>query len=145
MAVAVVAILVSGCGGDSGTASDSASLSQAEYVKEGNKICAERKKAWDAGVASYEKEVKAKKGADPREIAEQALDESIIPALSQELEAFEELGAPVGKEKQVNKFLKNLSKPIQNVEKEGVDGITEAGFGKVAQEAKALGLTCPPK
>jgi hypothetical protein len=142
-AAALVAVLVSGCGGDS----EAATLTKAEYVKQADAICAERKKEWTSDLASYKKKVKEENASsDPdkqAELAEDVLDESLLPALQKQLESLEELGPPAGKEKQVDKMLKSLSNGIENIEKGGLKALVSEGFEDFAGEAKALGVNCP--
>lgn len=136
--------LVGGCGGGSGTSS---SLTKAEFTKQANEICATRKKEWKTDLASYEKEVVAQKaGSDPeaqKELAEDVLEESMLPSLQKQLDALEELGAPEEIEKQVDKMLKSLSSGVEGVEKNGVESLAGSGFENFLREAKALGVTCP--
>jgi transketolase len=140
----VLAAFVSGCGGGS---DDSSSLTKAEYTKQADEICAKRKKEWKSDLASYEKEVVEKKAtSDPevqKELAESLLQESMLPALQEQLKALEELSAPEEIEKQAEKMLKSLSSGVGGVEKEGVESLTSSGFAKFEKESKALGVTCP--
>jgi hypothetical protein len=140
----VIAVLVSGCGGGSDSSS---SLTKAEYAEQADAICAERKKEWQASLASYQKEVEDKKATnDPevqKEVAEGVLKDSMLPALSKQLEGLEELNAPQSIEKQVDKMLKSLSAGIEKIEKDGVESLVESGFAEFGEDAKAAGVTCP--
>ena len=144
LGMVVLAAFVSGCGGGSDTSS---SLTKAEYVKQADAICAERKKEWDASLASYQQEVKEKKATnDPevqREVAEGVLQDSMLPALSDQLDSLEELDAPEAIEKQADKMLKSLSAGIQELEEKGVESLLESGFAEFGEDAKAAGVTCP--
>ncbi len=140
MAAAVAVAVLSGCGGDS----EAASLTKAEYVEQANEICAERKQEWDSALASYRKE--AQNAGDnvklQRELAEKALADSMLPALKQQLESFEDLGAPEGKEKQAEKMVKSLSEAVQEIEKKGTQAVGEYALFDFEKEAEALGVNC---
>lgn len=142
LGIVVLAAVVSGCGGGSEA---SASLTKAEFVKQAEEICAERKGVWDDATASYQKEVKEKNAeSNPkvqRELAEEVLEDSMLPALEQQLESLEGLGAPEGKEKQVEKMLKSFSKQMETIESPA--DLLETGFGDFEEEAEDLGVSCP--
>ena len=144
MGVVALAVLVSGCGGGSGTSS---SLTKSEYTKQADEICAKRKNEWKSDIAGYEKEVVEKKASnDPeaqKELAEVALKESMLPSLQEQLKELEELDAPEEIEKQAEKMVASLSSGVEGVEKEGVESLVGSGFSKFGKEAKALGVTCP--
>jgi hypothetical protein len=141
--IVVFAALVSGCGEDSATSS---SLTKAEFVKQANAICAKRKQAWQTGLASYEKEVKAQNAENEIEaqveIAEGVMKESMLPALQEQLKSLEGLSAPEGSEKQVAKMLQNLSKGLKRVEKAGVKDMASVELTNFEDEAQKLGVTC---
>lgn len=144
VAALVLGVVGIGCGGGDDSSS---TLTKAEYTKQANQICAKRKKEWESDLASYEKEVTAKKATgDPeaqKEIAESVLQDSMLPALQEQLKALEALEAPEGVEKQVEAMLASLSSGVEGVEKEGVESLTGTGFAKFGKESEALGVTCP--
>jgi chromosome segregation ATPase len=139
-AVALV-VLMSGCGGGGG----SDSLTKAEFVKQANEICAERKDAWDSALASYKKEAEKKNVVGDlkaeKELAEGVLQDSMLPALEKQLESLEDLGQPEGKEQQAEKMVKTLSKEVNSI-KSPAD-VLETGFKDFEEEAEALGVKCP--
>jgi hypothetical protein len=143
----VVGIMVLTVGAGCGSGGDSSTVTKAEFTKQANAICAKRKKEWQTTLASYEKEVKEKNVTGnvkaQTEIAEDLLDESMLPALQGQLEGLEDLGAPEGKEKQVEKWLDDLSKGVEQVEKNGVKSLVATGFEDFAKSSKELGVTCP--
>lgn len=143
LGIVVLGALVSGCGG--GGSDSSSSLTKAEYVKQADAICAERKKEWNAALASYRKKAEAKNAVGntkvEKELAEDVLEGLMLPALEKQLESFEELGAPKGKEKQAEKMVKNLSKEVNSI-KTPTD-VIEGGFADFEEEAEDLGVSCP--
>jgi hypothetical protein len=142
MVVVMLGTVGIGCGGGG---DESSSLTKAEYVKQADSICAERKKEWEETTASYKKEVEAKKAeSNPdlqKELLEEALTDSMLPALEQQLESLEGLSAPEGKEKQVEKMLASFSKQLDSI-KVPTD-LLETGFTEFEEEAKGLGVSCP--
>jgi hypothetical protein len=138
----VIAVLVGGCGEGSEASS---TLTKAEFVEQADAVCAKRKKEWQDAVVSYEKAVRAKgaqeKPAVQREIADELMRDSMLPALDDQLEQLEELGAPEGSDTQVEKMLQALSGGIRKAEDEGVKALLTE-FATFEKQAKALGLTC---
>jgi PAB1-binding protein PBP1 len=140
---ALVLALGVGCGGGG----DSPTVSKAEFTQQANAICAKRKKEWQTSIDSYEKQVKEKKAfTDVKaqtEIAQNLLDESMLPAMQDQLQSLEDLGAPDGSEEQVEKWLNTLAKTVKEVEEKGVKSLTSSGFQEFAKQSKDLGVTCP--
>ena len=152
MAVAVgvlaVAVLGAGCG-DDGESTASASVTKAQFTKEANSICAERRKEQTAAFENYGKEVQAasKDGEAAakaeRKVANELIEEKILPSLEDQLDQMEELGAPTGDEAEIARMLNNLSKGIEELEEGGVRKLVEGGsLLDFQKEAKAYGLKC---
>jgi hypothetical protein len=142
LGAAVLIGAISGCGGDSEA---SESLTKAEYVKQADAICAERKDDWDAAMASYRKEAEEKNAVGntkvERELAEGVLQDEMLPALENQLESLEDLGQPEGKEKEAEKMVTSLAKDVESIEAPG--DVLQAGFGDFEEAAKDLGISCP--
>ncbi|HEY5942168.1 MAG TPA: hypothetical protein VIT89_04825 [Solirubrobacterales bacterium] len=140
----MIAALFGGCGEGSEASS---SLTKAEFVKQADAVCAKRKTEWQDAVVSYEKEVRAKgaqeEPAVQREIADELMRDSMLPALKGQLEQLEKLEAPEGSETQVKKMLQALSGAIRKVEDEGAKALSEATFATFEEQADTLGVTCP--
>jgi len=152
MAVAVgvlaVAVLGAGCG-DDGESTASASVTKAQFTKEANSICAEREKEQKAAFENYGKEVRAvsKDGeVTPkmeREVANELIEEKIIPSLEDQLDQMEELGAPAADEAEITRMLKSLSQAIEELEEGGVRKLVEGGkLNDFKKQASAYGLSC---
>jgi hypothetical protein len=141
--VAVLAMLAGGCGEGSETSSN---LTKAEFVEQADAACAKRKKEWQKAAAAYAKEIEAK-GAEgtpavQRQVAEGTLRESLLPAFKDQLEQLENLGAPVGREKQVDKMLRTLATGIRELEDKGLERLLETKLATFDKQAKPLGITC---
>jgi hypothetical protein len=141
--VVVLAAVLGGCGGGSDTSSD---LTKAEFVKQANAICTERQKEWQASIADYKKKVKEENvsegSAAQEELVEELVQDSMVPAFSDQLRALEELGAPEAIEDQVDKMLKSLSKAIEGFEDNGAASLSERDFPNFINAAKDVGVTC---
>lgn len=143
LGVVVLAAAVAGCGGGSDTSSD---LTKAEFVKQANAICAERHKEWQASIADYKKKVTEENvsegSAAQKELVEELVQDSMVPALSDQLRALEELGAPEAIEDQVDKMIKRLSKAIEGFEENGAKSLGERDYPNFIYAARAIGVTC---
>ena len=145
LGVVAIALLVGGCGEGSEASS---SLTKAEFVKQADAACAERKEKWKGALASYRKEVKAK-GVENEleaqlEIANELVRDSLLPALNSQLEQLEELGVPEGSsEKQYEKMLQALSSGSRDLEDKGAEALAESKFATFEKHAQALGVSCP--
>ena len=64
-ALGAVALIVAGCGSDSSTTDSTASLTKAEYLKQGNAICAAGNKEINAGFEKFFEENEFSKKNQP--------------------------------------------------------------------------------
>lgn len=146
-------VLVVGCGGgDSSTAADggdSTTITKVEFTKQADAVCASGKDARTAIFADYSKDVKAASNgkADPsleRKLANEMIDESLIPSMTAQLEEMEELGSPAADEAKVADMTKALSLGIEDLEKDGVQALVGGtNLGAFQKAAQAYGLNCP--
>jgi hypothetical protein len=143
VAAAVIgAALVAGCGSGSDASSE---VTKAQFTKEAEAICAERKKDWDAEAAAFTKEAEAEgeiSFQESRERTDEFLSTTIIPILEDELTALEELDVPEGDEAKVEKMLKSRSRGIQELKDKGQDALFSEPLKNFEKEAKAYGLNC---
>jgi hypothetical protein len=147
VAIGLVAALA-GCGGGGGGDETSSQLTKAEFAKQGNEICAQRKKEWESDLVSFNKKFgnpkKPPNQVEKRETAEDLLQETLLPAMIDQQESLEDLGAPEGKQKQYDAMMKSLSEVIASLEKDGVGALLEGEYSKFSKEAEEdLGLNCP--
>jgi hypothetical protein len=146
--VLAVAILGAGCG-DDGESTASASVTKAQFTKEANSICAERGKEQKAAFENYGEEVRAasKDGeVTPkmeRKVADELIEETIIPSLEDQLDQMEEIGAPAADEAEIARMLRSLSLGIEELKEGGVRMLVEGGkLMDFKNEASAYGLNC---
>jgi len=143
--VAVMSMCVAlamGCGGEDDA---SAGVTKAEFTKEAEAVCAERKKDWDKAIAGYTKEASETEFSDAKERArtEVFLDEELLPILQTELKSLEGLDVPAEDEEQVESMLKSRTQGIEKLEDKGAAALFyEEPFSTFEKEAKKYGLDC---
>lgn len=96
-AVAAAAILVAGCGSgsDSIGSETTGSLTKAEFVKQGNAICAKGSKEIKEGFEKFVKENGLSKTKAPAKVVqEEAVETVLIPRIRKEIEDIRALGPP---------------------------------------------------
>jgi hypothetical protein len=139
--VSVLALvgLVTGCGGGGG---DDEPLTKAEYVKQGNVICAEGLDELRATLKTYVKEFKA----DPsNEAAKRAdlVESTVLPTFKTEVEGLSELRPPSADEDEITAMLERFEKGIEEGEEDPANflGSTDNKIVKAVETAQAYGLT----
>jgi hypothetical protein len=136
-ALAAIALIAAGCGSDDSTTDSTASLTKAEFVKQGNAICDAGNQEINAG---FEKALP--KGKEPSKAElDEAMETVLIPSITKQIEEIRALGAPEGEEEAVEDFLVGAEEELEKGEEEPASLATEASFKKTSQEAKAIGLT----
>ena len=136
-----VALVVAGCGSSSDT---TASLTKAEFVKQGNAICAAGNKEINAEFEKFFKEGEFGKKKQPTQAQfEEGAEEIVVPSIRKQIDGLSELSAPEGEEQQFEALLENAEGQLEKGE-EDPSLLTEESnhlFASVNKEAKALGLT----
>jgi hypothetical protein len=144
-AVAVVVIgaaFVVGCGDDG---EGSSSVTKAEFIKEAEAICKERKEEWDAVAAAFTEKTEAEGEVGFKKAQERTnafVRASILPLLEEEQAALEDLETPEGDEAKIETMLQNRSRGLEKLEDKGAEGLLERPFLVFEKEAKAYGLSC---
>jgi hypothetical protein len=143
-AVMAFAAIVAGCGSSSSSTESTASLSKAEFVKQGNAICEAGNKEINAGFEEFakEREFSKTKQPSPAEIEEGA-EEIVVPSIRKQIDQIKALGAPEGEEEQVEAFVENAETQLEKGEEDASLLADESKhlFASVNEEGKALGLT----
>lgn len=147
--LAAIAALVAGCGSSSSEESSStestATISKAEFLKQGNKICAEGNREIEEGFNAFSKEENLSEKTRPTNAQlEKAANTVIIPSVRGQIEALRALGKPEGDQGEVDGILANAEAALEEVEAEptliAMEGSKEP-FATVNKEASAYGLT----
>lgn len=138
------ALLVAGCGSDSSTGDTTASITKAEFVKQGNAICKEGNEEIEGEFEKFAKENNLSEKKAPTEAQlEEAAEQFLIPAITRQVEGLRALGAPSGEEEKVNTLLDNAETALEEVEEDPslLSGENSEPFEDVNKEARAVGLT----
>jgi hypothetical protein len=142
-ALAGLALLATGCGGsDDGTTT--ASLTKAEFVKQGNAICQAGNEEINSEVESFAEENGLSGNDQPTaEQLEELATDILIPSVSKQVGEVRDLGAPSGAEQEADRFLNHAEKVVEEVEADPtlVTEVKTSPFESVNKEAAALGLT----
>lgn len=145
-ALAALALVAAGCGDsdDDGTTDSGPALTKAEFVKQGNAVCAAGNKEIQKGFEEFTEESGLKQNEEPSEAQfEEVADDVLVPAVSKQVEGLRDLGVPEGDEGEVDQLLTNAEDALGEIEDDpskisGEDGDPFAGVNK---EARAYGLT----
>ena len=150
-ACAAIAMIVGGCGGgddttDTTASTDSTELTKAQFVKQGNAICAKANEELNKEVEKFFKETglgekQSPSAAELKKVAE----EFVTPIVGRQVDELRELGAPAGEEKQVEKILTAAEEGIEKSEEEPESLLAgeNSAFGKANELAIDYGLkTC---
>ncbi len=137
--IALAAVLgIAGCGGDDET---SASLTRAEYVKQGNAVC---KKAQDERTKALEEAIKTAKPGEELDKAgkENLVDTALVPQYQEMAKGLDELGTPEGDEAKAEDLVEAMEKSLKDVEAEPLEAFeTVKQFAKANAIAEDFGLT----
>jgi hypothetical protein len=137
-AVMAFAAIAAGCGSSDSTTDSTASLTKAEFLKQGNAICAAGNKEINAGFE--ELSFDEKKGPTEAQIEEVAED-TVVPSVTKQIGEIRDLGFPSGEEETYETFLDNAEAAVEEVEEDpsSVAGNSDP-FADVNKEANAIGL-----
>jgi hypothetical protein len=142
-ATALVGVLVAGCG-SSDDSESTASLSKAEFVKQGNAICSKGNAKLESEFEDFADEHNFKKNKKPSEAEfEEATETILIPGISNQVEEIRALGTPEGDEGEVDELLTGAEEAVEEGEEDPV-GFAEGESPKlkeVNKQAREYGLT----
>jgi hypothetical protein len=146
LAAAALTLIVVGCGGsDEGTngSETTASLSKAEFIKEGNAICAEGNQAAEAEVEEFLKDKNLPANEAPSEASlVEAVEQVFLPNIRQQLDELRALGVPSGDREQVEEMFEAIEKALQKGEENPNSLLVEGGgpFTEANKLAREYGL-----
>jgi hypothetical protein len=141
-ALAALALIVAGCGGGSDSTESTTSLSKAEFVKQGNAICAKGNEEIEEGFEEFGKEhgLSEKKEPSKAEL-EEAVETVVVPKITKELESIRALGPP---DEEAEAALDAAEEALEKGEEDPSQFFKEenAGpFAKANKLAREYGLT----
>jgi len=144
-ALAVLATLVAGCGGGGGGTESASSLSKAEFVKQGNAICAKGSKEIGEAFEKYGKEHDFSNSKQPSKAEqEEAIEAIVIPRIRKEIEGIRALGIPAEGGAEAEAVLDAAEEALEKGEEDPSLMLKEesAGpFAKVNKLSREFGLT----
>jgi hypothetical protein len=131
-ACALVATAAIGCGGD-----DDEALTKAEFLKQGNAICAKGNKEIDAGANKTFEKGKQPSKAQITKFAE----DTLIPSVESQIDQLRDLKPPSADEDQVNKILDEAESALDETKDDpSVFATNKDPFKKANSLAGAYGL-----
>ena len=144
---ALIAVLAAGCGSsdDSTTGgSDEGSLSKAEFVKQGNQICAQGSKDINVEFEEFTQENGISETKAPaKDVQEEAVEEILIPSIGRQIDEVKALGTPEGDEGEVEALIVAEEEVLEEAEEDPI-ALLEGGSAKEKEAnklASAYGLT----
>jgi hypothetical protein len=143
VAVAAIAMIVAGCGGSSDSSESTSSLTKAQFVKQGNAICAKGNKEIQEGFEEFEKEVGSQNKQPTKAQLTEAIETIVLPAVRQQVEGVKALGAPSGEEAEVEAITDSAEEAVEKGEEDPAALTTEKAdpFAKANKLAREYGLT----
>lgn len=145
VALTALALIVAGCGsGGSGSSSteSTSSLTKAEFVKQGNAICAKGSKEINEGFEEFVKERGLSKTKKPsKAVREEAVETVLIPKIREQVESMRALGPP---DEEAEAVLDAAEEALEKGEEDPILFLEEesAGpFAKVNKLSREYGLT----
>jgi hypothetical protein len=145
-AIAALAIVVAGCGGGSDSSSSEGStsaLTKAEFVKQGNAICAKGNEAIEEGFEKWVKENHLSQKQEPTKAQlTQASEEVLIPNVRKEITDIRALGLPQEGAEEADAVLTAAEKGLEEGEEEPTVLANESSpaFAEANKLAREFGL-----
>jgi hypothetical protein len=141
VAVAAIAMIVAGCGGGSDSSESTSSLTKAEFVKQGNAICAKGNKEIQEGFEEFEQEVGQKQPTKAQ--LSEAIETIVLPAVRNQVEGIQELEPPSGEEAKVEAITDSAEEALKEGEEDPASLTSEKAdpFAKANEMANEYGLT----
>jgi len=142
--VVAIGVLIAGCGGSSDNGSESSTLTKAEFLKQGNAICAKGNDEIEAGFESFVQQHHMKKNQRPTAAELKGVaEEVLVPIISRQVKEIRALGTPEGDEQKVEGFLTAAEEALEKAE-QNPSILTQENndpFEAVNKKAASYGLT----
>jgi hypothetical protein len=139
--LAALAMIVVGCGGSSDSSESTSSLTKAEFVKQGNAICAKGNKEIQEGFEEFEQEVGSQKQPTKAQLTE-AIETIVLPGVGKQVEGIKALPAPDGEAAEVEAITDAAEEALEKGEEDPAALTTEKAdpFAKANELANEYGL-----
>jgi hypothetical protein len=145
-AFAAISLIVAGCGGGGDSTDSTASssgLTKAEFLKQGNAICAKGEKELNEEFEKFAEEENLSENKPPTEAQlTKATEEFFLPIIKEQVEGIRGLSPPEGEEQQVDKVLSAAEDGIEKAEEDpaSLANEKEDPFAKANELANEYGL-----
>jgi len=139
-----IALVAAGCGGGGDTTATTVALTKAEFLKQGNQICAEGNKEINAGFEEFLKTNNIKHNQEPTAAQKTEIAETVLlPSVTKQVEGVGNLTPPSGEEEQVEEIITAAEEAIEKGEEDPASLVTEGSgpFAKANKLAGDYGLT----
>jgi hypothetical protein len=143
--VLAIALIAAGCGGGNDTTGTTASLTKAEFLKQGNQICNEGNKEINAGFEEFLKKNNLSHHQKPTLAQREEVAETVVlPGVAKQVEGVKNLGAPSGEEEKVDAIIAAAEEGLEKAEEDPAAFVNEEGgdpFKEADKLTSAYGLT----
>jgi hypothetical protein len=135
-------LALAGCGGDSDSESQPASLSKAQYIKQADVICKKTEKRQRKLLTQFS--IKNNGTPEDQKGLEKAISYAALPPMQEEIKELKELSDPAEKAAEAKAYVKALEKGLEAAEREPGTMLLEPGaFTKAEEIGKKFGFaTC---
>jgi hypothetical protein len=142
-ALAALALIVAGCGGGSSSTESTSSLSKAEFLKEGNAVCAKGNEEIEETFESFAKEHNLSEKNPPSEDELQEVASEILPIISNQIEGVRDVGIPSEGGQGIEDALNAAEEALEEAEEDptAFTGEKDDPFKKANKMATEVGLT----
>jgi len=141
--VLAIAAVATGCGSSNDNGS-TASLTKAEFVKQGNAICRKGNAQIESEFEKFAEEHHLGKHQKPsKKVLAEATETVLIPAITTQIEGLRALGTPEGDEGEIDEILTGAEESLEEAEEDPAafaEG-EPTKFKQVNKRARAYGLT----
>jgi hypothetical protein len=141
--VLAIAAVAAGCGSSDDSGS-TASLSKAQFVKQGNAICRKGNAKIEAEFEEFADDHHLQENKKPsKPVLEEATEEILVPWISNQVEEIRALGTPEGDEGEVDEILSGAEEAVEEARAEPATFAEgeSAKLKEVNKEAREYGLT----
>lgn len=144
-ALAALALIVAGCGGGSDSTETTSALSKAEFVKQGNAICAKGSKEIEEGFEKFGKEHGFSEKKEPSEAElEEAVETIVIPGIRKQVDGIRALGTPTEEGAEAEAVLDAAEEGLEKGEEDPklfLEEESSGPFAKANKLSREFGLT----
>jgi hypothetical protein len=139
-------MIAAGCGSsdDSTDSTSSSSLTKAEFLKQGNAICAKGEKELNEEFEKFAEEENLSENKQPTKAQlTKATEEVFLPIIKEQVEGIRDLGAPSGEEEQVDEVVTAAEEALEKGEEDpaSLANEKEDPFADANKLANDYGLT----